>query len=120
MFYLAFARPTLFELRSYTEYHLLRKASPKMASGPTGSGKSCGSVRRWVSNNMKWIAYHSHKGRNARTLDLQDVVVGGDGKVISAECEGHIRQRVAFLTVNRVLAIVGLLGTHFLVAEGKN
>lgn len=38
--YLAWARPTALLPRSYTLYHLRKKESPKMAKGPTGSGKS--------------------------------------------------------------------------------
>ena len=38
--YLALARPTELLPRSYTLYHFLKKASPRMAKGPTGSGKS--------------------------------------------------------------------------------
>jgi hypothetical protein len=38
--YLALARPTALLPRSYTEYHFLRKASPRMARGPAGSGMS--------------------------------------------------------------------------------
>ena len=37
---LASASPTLPSARSYTLYHFLRKASPRMASGPAGSGMS--------------------------------------------------------------------------------
>lgn len=38
--YFAAARATAPFSRSYTLYHLLRKASPRMANGPTGSGIS--------------------------------------------------------------------------------
>jgi hypothetical protein len=38
--YLEGARPTLSLPRSYTEYHFLRNASPRMAIGPGGEGKS--------------------------------------------------------------------------------
>ncbi len=34
------ARPTLLVPKSYTEYHFLKKASPRMARGPAGSGMS--------------------------------------------------------------------------------
>ena len=40
LYCLARARPTLSVPRSYTEYHFLKKASPRIANGPTGSGKS--------------------------------------------------------------------------------
>lgn len=39
-YYLAGARPTLLVPRSYTEYHLRKNESPRMARGPAGAGMS--------------------------------------------------------------------------------
>lgn len=58
---------------------------------------------------------HAHEAANAGALDLQNVVVSGDGEVVAAESESHVRQRVTLLTLDSVLSSERLLGTDLLV-----
>ncbi|GMG04416.1 unnamed protein product [Aspergillus oryzae var. brunneus] len=60
---------------------------------------------------------HAHEGADARSLDFKSVVVGTNGEVVSAQGEGEVRQGIALVTVNRVLAGEALLGTDFLVTS---
>ena len=63
------------------------------------------------------MSYHSHEAGDARTLNLENVVVWGDGEVVAAKSEGHIWEAVTLLALNGVLSIVSLLGTHLLVEK---
>jgi hypothetical protein len=54
LIYFAAARPTVFLPRSYTEYHFRRNASPRIAKGPTGSGKSYWKVSRLLISKEKY------------------------------------------------------------------
>jgi hypothetical protein len=58
---------------------------------------------------------HTHEGRDARALDLKNVVVGADGEVVAGKREGKVGQTVALVALNRVLAVEALLGTDLLV-----
>lgn len=58
---------------------------------------------------------HAHEGRDTRSLDLEDVVEGRNGEVVSGEREGKIGQSVALVALNSVLTVERLLGTDFLV-----
>lgn len=58
---------------------------------------------------------HAHKGRNARALNLKDVVVRTDGKVVAGKGEGKIGQAVALVALDSVLAVEALLRSHLLV-----
>lgn len=63
------------------------------------------------------MTYHSHEAGNARTLNLQDVVVWGNSEIITAKSERHIWQAITLVTLNSVLSVVSLLGTNFLVQK---
>lgn len=54
---------------------------------------------------------HTHERRDAGARSLQNVVVGSDAEVVAREGEGDVRQRLALIAVNRVLAVEALLGT---------
>ena len=58
---------------------------------------------------------HAHEGAHAAALDLQGVVVGGDGEVVTAQLKGEVRQRGPLLAVNVILAHEVLSGTDLLV-----
>jgi hypothetical protein len=58
---------------------------------------------------------HTHEGGDARALNLQNVVVGTDGEVVAGKRKGEVGQTVALVALNRVLAVVALLGTNLLV-----
>jgi hypothetical protein len=59
---------------------------------------------------------HTHEGRDARSLDLKNVVKSTDGEVVSSEGEGEVGQTVTLVTLNSVLSVETLLGTNLLVA----
>lgn len=48
---------------------------------------------------------HAHEGADARSLDFQNVVKGGDGEVVSAQGDGEIGERVSLGAVDSVLAV---------------
>lgn len=58
---------------------------------------------------------HTHEGTDARSLDLQDVVIRGDGKVVASQSDCEIGKRVALCTVNSVLSIPRFRGSNLLV-----
>ena len=58
---------------------------------------------------------HTHEGRDARTLDFEDIVKGTDGEVVAGKCESEVGQTVTFITLNSVLSIVTLLSANLLV-----
>lgn len=62
---------------------------------------------------------HSHEAADAGALNLQDVVVGGDGEVVTAQSEGEVRQRITGGAVNGVLASEALRGTNLFVPVYK-
>jgi hypothetical protein len=59
---------------------------------------------------------HTHESRDARSLDLKNVVESTDGKVMSSESKGEVGQTVTLVTLNSVLSVESLLGTNLLVA----
>lgn len=59
---------------------------------------------------------HAHEGANAGALNLQNVVKGCDGKVVAAQGNGQVGERVALSTVDCVLAVPRLLGANLFVA----
>jgi hypothetical protein len=59
---------------------------------------------------------HTHEGRDARALDLKNVVVGSNGEVVSGERKGEVGQTVTLVALNRVLAVEALLCTNLLVS----
>lgn len=59
----------------------------------------------------------AHEGRDTRTLDLKDVVVGANGEVVAGQGEAEVRERVTRAALDSVLAIVALLGTDLLVQQ---
>lgn len=59
---------------------------------------------------------HTHERRDARALNLKNVVKGADSEVITTEREGKVGQAVALVTLYSVLTIEALLGADFLVA----
>ncbi len=63
------------------------------------------------------VTHHSHKARDARTLNFQNIVEWGDKEVMSTESESQIGEAITLLAFNRVLSIVSLLGTNFLVEK---
>jgi hypothetical protein len=58
---------------------------------------------------------HAEEGRDARTLDFEDVVERANGEVVAGEREGKVGQTVALVALNRVLAVEALLGADLLV-----
>lgn len=89
-YFLARAKPILLVPRSYTEYHFLRKASPKMARGPAGSGKS---IPNFVSFAVtKGISprstNHTKDRRDTRSLNIQNIILWAKGEVVTREREG--------------------------------
>lgn len=50
----------------------------------------------------------AHERADAAALNLENVVVGGDCEVVSGQGECQIRQAVALVALNRVLAVVAL------------
>lgn len=58
---------------------------------------------------------HTHERADARALNLEDVVVGGDGEVVAGQGQGQVRQRVALVAFDGVLTVPGLRCTNFLV-----
>ena len=61
-----------------------------MAKGPTGSGISYEALNK-TSSNMYAVTHHAHKRRDARALNLKDVIVRRDGEVVAGKREGHVR-----------------------------
>jgi hypothetical protein len=59
---------------------------------------------------------HTHEGRDARSLDLKNVVKSTNGEVVSSEGEGEVGQTVTLVALNSVLSVESLLGTNLLVA----
>jgi hypothetical protein len=59
---------------------------------------------------------HSHESRDARSLDLKNVIVRVDGEVVASERESKVGQTVALAALDRVLTVEALLGTNLLVA----
>jgi hypothetical protein len=59
----------------------------------------------------------AHEGRDTRALDLKDVVVGGDGEVVTGQGKAEVGKRVTLVTLDGVLAVVALLGTDLLVQQ---
>jgi hypothetical protein len=60
---------------------------------------------------------HAHKGRDTASLDLEDVVVGANGKVVTTELEADVGKAVTDRAVDGVLAVEALLGANLLVQE---
>jgi hypothetical protein len=60
---------------------------------------------------------HALEGRDTRSLHFNDVVEGGDGKVVSAKVPGELWETVALIAFDRVCSIERLLGSDFLVAN---
>lgn len=60
---------------------------------------------------------HTHERADAAALHLEDVVVRSNGEVVATKGERHVRKTVTLVTLNSVLAVVALLGTHLLVEE---
>lgn len=58
------------------------------------------------------------EGRDTRTLHVEDVVLGADGEVVAGEGEGQVREGVAGLAVDGVLAVEAFLCADFFVAVG--
>ena len=58
---------------------------------------------------------HAHEGRDAGALNLEDVVVGGNGEVVTGQSEREIGKRPTLRTVNGVLTVVRLLRTNLFV-----
>lgn len=54
---------------------------------------------------------------DAGALNLQDVLIGGNGKVVSGQSECQIRQRTLLGALDGVLTVPALLGTNFGVTE---
>lgn len=48
---------------------------------------------------------HAHQSADARTLNLEDVVVGSDGEVVASQGEGEVGQVGALVALNGVLAV---------------
>ena len=63
---------------------------------------------------------HAHKGTDARTLDLEDIVIWTDAEVVTSKIESQIRQGVTLLAFDIVLACPRFLGTNFLVTAGEH
>jgi hypothetical protein len=63
---------------------------------------------------------HSHECRDARTLNLEDVVVSADGEVVASERKGEVGQTINFIALDRVLSVERLLCANFLVQEFGN
>lgn len=60
---------------------------------------------------------HAHEAADAGALDLEDVVIGGNGEVVTGQGEGEVGQAVTLVTLDGVLASEALLGTNLLVQE---
>lgn len=60
---------------------------------------------------------HALEGGDAATRDLQDVVVSGNAEVVARESKGDVGELVTLGALNRVLAVVTLLGTNLLVEQ---
>ena len=58
---------------------------------------------------------HTHEGAHAAALNLQGVVVGGDGELVATQTKGEVGQGRALLAVNIVLTQKVLGGTNLLV-----
>lgn len=64
---------------------------------------------------------HSHEGRNATSLYLEDIIVRADGEVMTGESKGDIGESVACAAINGVLSRPRFLGAEFFVAVcGEN
>jgi hypothetical protein len=63
---------------------------------------------------------HSHECRDARALNLEDVVVSTDGEVVASERKGKVGQTIHLVALNRVLSVERLLCADFLVQELGN
>lgn len=61
---------------------------------------------------------HAHEAADAGALDLQDVVVGANGELVTTQGEGEVRQRVTLVTLDTVLTSEALGGTNLLVPVG--
>ena len=76
--------------------------------------------KRITENGQRtsWLGdVKAHKGADAAALDLEDVVVGGDGEVVASESEGEVGKGVALIALNGVLTVEAFLGTDFLVEQ---
>lgn len=51
----------------------------------------------------------THESRDTRTLDLKDIVVRADGKVVPSQSKGQVWEAVTLLTLNSILTVEGLL-----------
>ena len=58
---------------------------------------------------------HAHEAADAGALDLQDVVVGANSELVTAQGEGEVGQRVPLVAIDTVLASEALGGTDLLV-----
>ena len=63
----------------------------------------------------KLIKERTKYSRNARPLNLQDVIIGADGEVITCKSECEVWQTGPFGAVNRILPIPALFGTYLRV-----
>jgi hypothetical protein len=70
------------------------------------------------SEGTNWLReVHTHKGADAGALDLQRVVIGANGEVVTGQSESEIGQGVTLVAFNRILTSEALLGTNLLVAR---
>lgn len=60
---------------------------------------------------------HALEGRDTAAGNLEDIVSGGEAVVGSRKGEGDVGKGLALVTLNRVLAVVALLGANLLVQE---
>lgn len=60
--------------------------------------------------------YHAHESRDARALNLKDIVERTDAEVMAGEGERHIWEPGTLVAFDSVLTIVALLGSDLLVA----
>lgn len=60
---------------------------------------------------------HAKEGRDAGSLDLEDVIIGRDGEVVPGEREADILEFGTLVAVDAVLPVEALLGANLLVQE---
>lgn len=74
-----------------------------------------------ITKDGEWSGWcwevHSHECRDARTLNLEDIIISRDAEVMATKSECNIWKRVTLIALNGVLPIVSLLCAHLLVQE---
>src|SRR4051794_8460730 len=57
---------------------------------------------------------HTHKGRDTRSLNFQDVIKGTNSEVMACKREGEIGKSITLVAFYGILSVEGLLSTNLL------